>query len=209
MAARRRAQVTVPEVGADPASTHGDPTAGTWGVVAGGPRKARPCPPEGRGDRFTDGDGRCRRPRPPDPSRPSARPGRTPPSSPRGPGLRRARRHGAPRRQGPFYSAGEGERSTTTAREPLLQIICKAPGRSGSPSASSTDNLPKAPGRPGHGPAGRALPAATAQSRDASVLLFLFHQNGCGGAQPRPPSLAPGAPHDWLAPEAAQADWAA
>lgn len=37
------------------------------------------------------------------------------------------------------------------------------------------------------GPAGRALPAATAQSRDSSVLLFLFHQNGCGSVQPRPP----------------------
>lgn len=37
------------------------------------------------------------------------------------------------------------------------------------------------------GRAGRALPAATTQSRDASVLLFLFHQNGCGRARPRPP----------------------
>lgn len=53
----------------------------------------------------------------------------------------------------------------------------------------------------------QALPAASAQSRGVSVLLFLSHQNGCCRAAPRPLRFAPDAPRYWLALGAAQADW--
>lgn len=49
---------------------------------------------------------------------------------------------------------------------------------------------------------GTGRSAASTLSRGASVLLFLFHQDGGGCTEPRPPRLAPGDRLYWLTPGA-------
>jgi hypothetical protein len=79
-----------------------------------------------------------------------------------------------------------------------------------SPAATSTENLfPWAPGWQGHGPGGAGVTCGHSPVPRRFRPIVSLPPKWLRPRSAPPPNLAPRAPRYWLAPEAAQADWAA